>query len=192
MTSDRFWSAVQRALDERLDPLDDDTVREHLAEHPDDLAHLLALERGLQRLAARHERAPDGARAWRRVAAALLVGVGLWAVGDGVLARWSERTAATSVPGSSDGAIPSTVANAAPGPAASTTSHGAASAAEHAPPASRPRGRVLDWTITASLITPDETRRVRTGPGFVRSEVQSTNSRNEASRTSWSQTWTRP
>lgn len=52
------WEAVQAALDERRDPLDEDAVREHLLSHPEDLA---TLDRLADRLAAvaRRELVPE-------------------------------------------------------------------------------------------------------------------------------------
>ncbi|MCK6447269.1 MAG: hypothetical protein L6Q99_12840 [Planctomycetes bacterium] len=84
-TDAEFWDAVNTALDERRDPLADDGVQDALAERPERLDALLALER---RLAALPRLQPELAhRPWLVAAAAAAVILTLGGVGALVLWR---------------------------------------------------------------------------------------------------------
>lgn len=91
-----FQNALQRCLDDGLDPLDDITVHEHLAAHPEDLeafATLTASLRALQDRAsiATAPAAPALGRGSfrRRVAAAAAAAVVLLGAGTFVTLCWS-------------------------------------------------------------------------------------------------------
>jgi hypothetical protein len=92
MSADSFWEAVQDALDDGRDPLEDATVHAALLERPERMAEVEALVLGLEELRpADTLAAPSAVRPasdegvpWGRAAAALLVAALLLAAFDAV------------------------------------------------------------------------------------------------------------
>jgi hypothetical protein len=90
MDSERFWEWANSLLDQRRDPLEDERLREHLAEHPADLDALLSLRTDLARIEPRRE----PVRRRRAAAIAALTCVMLASIG----AVWFLRPTSNSSP----------------------------------------------------------------------------------------------
>lgn len=76
---ERFWSAVDEALDARRDPWAEAQVQEWIADHPEDREELARLTRRLEAVASARPRAGRTFAPMIAAAAAVVLAVQLWA-----------------------------------------------------------------------------------------------------------------
>lgn len=192
MISEPVWEAVQAALDARRDPLDDEAVREHLLDHPEDLA---ALDRLTARLAslAQRELAPEASAG---TPSAVPLSLSTDRPASSAARRWVAAIAGQ--PGRSAAAAAAVLLLALVfswHPVENSQLPTPPSSPE-AVPAPAAVARVLSWKTTVSKIdSSGTTREVSQPSGFLTTHRAARPSAQQPVRTlalAWTDSWTRP
>ncbi|MCB9896701.1 MAG: hypothetical protein H6825_01730 [Planctomycetes bacterium] len=209
---DPLAERLDRALDARRDPFEDEAVLAHLVEHPDDLAEIERLLARLDAIArvedgrAERERAsapddgvrldprpPRPSRPSRSSATTRRAGVAAAALLVLALGALAYRLVAHPTPDAPRGRAE--VARDDTASRAETASRDASFGAPPTSPATRvpePGGRVLDWRVTTTVRRPDGTQRTIRTPDGTRGDAASTSSASDHPvLIAWSETWPR-